>query len=157
MEKQGFKVFEIEDIDNPQVTRITQNISFIGNSSRFGTLPPRLFDFFNYANIEFFTQGWSNYNILGLTTQVPAIVNIVLKEKIEFLYKFNGYNFIVDPKYFNLLNREEYVFFDTFKNLDKIDDSYFKSKDDMEKYLMKKMKQRNIDINKVFKILEEEI
>ena len=157
METQGFKAFEINDLDNSKVIRITKEISFVGQESRFGTLPPRLFDFLKYANIEFFTQGWSNYNNLGLTTQVPAIVNIILKENVEFLYKFNGYNFIVDPNYFGLLNQEEYVFFDTFKNLDQIDDSYFKSKDEMKKYLKNKMKQRNINVNKIMKILEEEI
>lgn len=125
--------------------KISKDIVYFPYETRFGKSYPQFWAFLNFTKEKIFTMSHYNFNALGLSTQVPAIVYYSAKSPFNLVYK--GWNKFyvykqIDPKYFEIFSSLEYMFFDSLIDYQNIfSDAFFNNREN----LLKGIRKRAID------------
>ena len=156
MEKKRF--YLKKDIaDLTDFVEVSESVVYLPEDGRFGKSVPNIKEFFRFLNIPYFTTGFSNYNGLNLSTQVPARETLLVKEDLKIVYEY--WNKVYPTKVpedltlFDKFNLPEYMIYDSLIHFDIIDDGYYKNKTSLIKGIIKKAKEiqtkHPLDLDKV--------
>lgn len=156
MEKRKF-YFKKDISDLTDFIEVSETVVYLPEEGRFGKSVPNIKEFFKFLNIPYFTTGFSNYNGLNLSTQVPAREILLVKEDLKIVYEYwkivHSTKVAEDLTLFDKFNLPEYMIYDCLINFDIIDDGYFKNKHSLIKGIFKKANEiqttHDLDLDKV--------
>lgn len=158
--------FYKKDVSNipKEAVWLSDEVFCIPKKTRFGDVIPQIEEFLKFINVPFFTQGFSNYNSFGFTTQVPAVVNLLVPVKlnIKSSYWKKVYPLTqADPELFKQFTQIEYSLYDCLINFENLGDGYFTEKKAQAKYTIKLCKtlkdhyKDQLDLEKLFQKASE--
>jgi len=126
-----------------KTVEVSNEVVFFPEETRFGLSVPNFEEFLVFLGIPVLTEGASNYNELGLDTQVAALKTYLVASEINITYPYWNKVYrsikIQDQSLFKEFSRLEYMFFDSLVNYQSIGDGYFNTKQKLIKGILKRM------------------
>lgn len=133
---------------------ISQDIVFVPRETKFGFSFPVFENLLIFLGVKNFLKSHAVFNLLGLSTQVPAKVVYLIDRPLPVLsydFKWRIIEVADDKSIFEKFSKEEYMFVEALSNYENIvyDENVYRNRLSLIRGIFKQIDSKKMDVKKI--------